>query len=600
MLPETEFKFNSMIDQLFNGIFICNENGLIINCNSAQEEITGIKRFEMIEKPLWSIMFKLLPTEFQTLQNYRKIKKSLQNLFKTGKLPFENNSHIYEIELDNGIRKKVETRVYPIKTENGFVTYSITKDLTLDENAKKALKESKTMYKTIFENTGTSIVIIEENGIISLVNSEFEKFSGYSKEVIEGKMSYEKFIADEEEKLKMGEYHQLRTVDPTIPSKYEFKFLDKCGNIKHAIITVALITGTKKRLVSLLDITERKEVEERLKESKEYFKRTFDNSPIGAAVVSLDYKFLRVNQKLCEITGYTPEELTTMTFVDITHPDDINKDIKQAKLMVNDEIDSYEMDKRYIKKDGSIVWIRLSVRMVKDILGNQLHYLPMMQDITERKKAENEIKKSLHEKEILFKEIHHRIKNNMQIISSLLGLQSLYVNDKRTSSILKESQERVKSMAIVHEKLYSSEDFTKINIKEYTKDLSMHLLSSFNAGNIKLDVKGKDIFLELDHAIPCGLIINELVTNSIKYAFPHHTINDYSNNYEISINMDSYKNEMIVTVSDNGIGIPEDHKFENSDSLGFLIVNTLVNQINGKIRLINKTGTTFEFRFPCN
>ena len=141
-------------------------------------------------------------------------------------------------------------------------------------------------------------------------------------------------------------------------------------------------------------------------------------------------------------------------------------------------------------------------------------------DVTERKKAEKKLKKSLEEKEILLKEIHHRIKNNMQIISSLLGLQSLYVKDKNSISILKESQERVKSMAIVHEKLYGSKDFTKINFKEYTKEIALHLLNSFDAHDINLKVEGEDLFLGLDTAIPCGLIINELITNSTKYAFP--------------------------------------------------------------------------------
>jgi two-component sensor histidine kinase len=227
----------------------------------------------------------------------------------------------------------------------------------------------------------------------------------------------------------------------------------------------------------------------------------------------------------------------------------------------------------------------------------------------------------------------------------LLELQSIHVKDKNIINILKESQERVKSMAIVHEKLYGSKDFTKINFKMYIKELSIHLFNSFDAHNIKLKVEGDDLFLDLETAIPCGLIINELITNSIKYAFPANYIrgpanakfadptayshvpengkfsnssrecleittdlfespykDEYTNSPnlkdEICVNLSSNRNEITIKVSDNGIGIPDDKKLENNGTLGFLIITTLVNQIKGNIKMINRKGTTFEIKLP--
>ncbi|WP_414468729.1 PAS domain-containing sensor histidine kinase [Methanobacterium sp. ACI-7] len=601
MLSESENEFKNIINESFNGVFVCDEKGLIINCNSAQEEITGINRFEMIEKSLWNVMFKITPTESQNLKTYNKIKNILQNIFKTGKVPFKNNSYVYDIELDNRTIKTVETRIFPIKTNKGFMSCFITKDITLYEKTKNALQESEAMYKTIFENTGTATIIIEEDTLISLVNSEFEKLSGYSKHEIEGKMNYIEFLANEDDQSRMEKYHSKRETNDKISSKYEFKFLDNDGNIKDTLITVALIPGTKKRLVSLLDITERKIAEEQLKESEFKFKSLAENSPDIIVRYDTDLKITYINRDP-SILGLSKgsfkdkitDELMTGKEEDKKWTENLNKALKTGK----NQIMEYQLPvSERIRTFQSIITPEYNDK------NKIVSLLVISRDITKRKEAEDEIIKSLQEKEILFKEIHHRIKNNMQVISSLLGLQSFYVADQNTRSILKESQERIKSMAIVHEKLYSSEDFTKINFKEYTRDLSLHLFSSFNVIDINFEIEGEDLFLELDYAIPCGLIINELITNSIKYAFPDDEIKGHENNrslneHEISVNLNSNENEIIIKISDNGIGISDDKNLETKDTLGFLIVNTLIKQINGKIELINGNGTNFEIKFP--
>jgi two-component sensor histidine kinase len=213
----------------------------------------------------------------------------------------------------------------------------------------------------------------------------------------------------------------------------------------------------------------------------------------------------------------------------------------------------------------------------------------VVRDITERKQAEDKIKSSLEEKNVLLREIHHRVKNNMQIISSLLNLQTRYITDEKVVDVLKESQNRVKSMAMIHETLYQSEGFAKIGFSDYVNNLVTYLLQSYvDRDHVKIitDVD-VDIFLDIDTAIPCGLIINELITNSLKHAFPNIT------NGQIKIKLIRSDDRFILNVKDNGVGFPEMLDFRNTDSLGLQLINSLVMQLDGSIELKNDGGTEF-------
>jgi len=209
--------------------------------------------------------------------------------------------------------------------------------------------------------------------------------------------------------------------------------------------------------------------------------------------------------------------------------------------------------------------------------------------------ANEKIKKSLEEKEVLLREIHHRVKNNMQIISSLLRLQSQYIKNKEDAEMFVDSQNRIESMSLIHEKLYRSSDLTKIDFKEYIEDMLSGLFQSYgvNSGNIALNIKVDNISLAIDSAIPCGLIINELVTNSLKYAFPE------GRNGVITISLRSIDGTMIeLAVGDNGVGIPKDLDIRTTESLGLHLVTILAeNQLHGKIALNRDKGTEFQIKF---
>ncbi|MFQ6041306.1 MAG: histidine kinase dimerization/phosphoacceptor domain -containing protein [Candidatus Poribacteria bacterium] len=211
-----------------------------------------------------------------------------------------------------------------------------------------------------------------------------------------------------------------------------------------------------------------------------------------------------------------------------------------------------------------------------------------------RKQTEEQIKTSLQEKEVLLKEIHHRVKNNMQVIVSLLNLQRRYIKDEKYGEMFRESQNRIRSMALIHEKLYQSENLTNIDFAEYIRSLASTLFQTYEAyGKIALKMNIEDISLSIDSAIPCGLILNELVSNSLKYAFPE------GKEGEIKIILRSAdENEIELIVSDNGVGIPEDVDIKNTESLGLQLVATLTeNQLDGEMQLNRTEGTEFRIKF---
>lgn len=215
-------------------------------------------------------------------------------------------------------------------------------------------------------------------------------------------------------------------------------------------------------------------------------------------------------------------------------------------------------------------------------------------EISERKQAEEQIKASLKEKEVLLKEIHHRVKNNLQIISSLLKLQSHSIKDVQTLDIFKESQSRIRTMALIHENLYQSNDLSKINLSEYINKLVVNLFRSYqtNSSVIKPTINIDDVFLEIDVAVPCGLIVNELVSNSLKYAFPS------GGEGEIWIEIFSDdKHNLVLIVKDNGVGLPKKFDLVSTKTLGLQLVNNLVEQIEGTVKNNSKSGTEFRITF---
>ncbi|RCJ36500.1 hypothetical protein A6770_15870 [Nostoc minutum NIES-26] len=351
------------------------------------------------------------------------------------------------------------------------------------------------------------------------------------------------------------------------------------------------------------EISERQRIEEALRESEQRFRAAFHQAAVGIAHVGIDGQWLLVNQRLCDIVGYTPQELQLLTFQNITHPDDLEADLQYVNRILAGNIQTYSIEKRYLRKDSSIVWTNLTVSLVREPSGMPKYFIAVVEDISERqaalrerKRSEERLQASLKEKEVLLKEVYHRVKNNLQVISSLLSLQSEYIKDKQDIEIFQQSQQRIASMALIHEKMYQSPDLAKINFSEYVQDLVASLCTSYerNASAIALNINIEEhILLGLDTAIPCGLIIHELVSNSLKYAFPA------GRKGEISIEIrEIVVGEILLNVRDNGIGLPSNFNFTDVASLGWQLVDALASQLAGNININSDIGVEFQITFP--
>ncbi len=240
-----------------------------------------------------------------------------------------------------------------------------------------------------------------------------------------------------------------------------------------------------------------------------------------------------------------------------------------------------------------IIWIETFLSPIKKENSTKFDLACIAIDTTEKKNVEIEIKKSLEEKEVLLKEVHHRVKNNLQVISSILNLQSAYVKDEGTLAILRESQNRVKSMSFIHESLYKSKDFREVNFAEYITNLSNNVFHTFitDNRNVKLQLELDTINLNLDQAIPCGLIINELITNAMKYAF----VNEEKGILDVKLREKNGK--INIYIEDNGIGLPKNFNVEEAESLGLQLVYTLIEQLEGTISLKEDRGTKYLITF---
>jgi PAS domain S-box-containing protein len=333
--------------------------------------------------------------------------------------------------------------------------------------------------------------------------------------------------------------------------------------------------------------------QERLAEAK--YRGIFENSTEGIYQSSPEGKFISCNPATAAILGYDTPEDVIENITDIGRQLYVNPQRRRDlyELMQNgSDVKNFEVE--FYRKDGSKLWVLLSTRPFSNEKHEILYVDGIIQDITERKMAEEQLRGSLKEKETLLKEIHHRVKNNLQVISSMLHLQSARVTDKVILMALKESQSRVDTMALIHEKLYQSKDLTVIPMSGYIGDLITNLYISFgiNDEEIRAVIKVADVNLNVSTAIPCGLIINELVTNCLKHAFRG------GRKGEIVLSLlpqGEGKYELIV--SDNGIGFPEKADFRNTETLGLKLVISLISQLDGTIELNRTGGSTFTIRF---
>lgn len=307
-----------------------------------------------------------------------------------------------------------------------------------------------------------------------------------------------------------------------------------------------------------------------------------------------DNKLIYISPAYEEVWGRTCSSLPEISqmWLDTVHPED------QARVFaIAENVQAggdCDLEYRIIRPNGEIRWVRDRAFPVTNDSGEVYRIAGIIDDVTESKQAIEQIKSSLQEKEVLLKEIHHRVKNNMQVITSLLSLQSKTIGDAKALEVFEDSQNRVKSMALIHETLYQSKDLSRINFAEYLQKLVAHVSRSYRVrpNAVKINLYVNDVSLPIDTAVPCGLIINELASNALKYAFPADTKG------EVNITFARADDQYTLCVSDTGVGLPPDFDPEQGKSLGMKLVRMLTTQLSGEMACRNGVGTTFQITFP--
>ena len=565
-------------------IAILNSEGEYVEQNFAHQKFFGLSDFDIVgETP--SVIF-----------GEERFKKIFDRLT-------EKETYIEEIIIadKNGNEFVTTLSAFSIK-KNGltpahfvYILGNINKGGSVDEE----LKKSENKYKQLIEKSLQAIIIIQDSKIV-YTNKSFSKLSGYS---IDELLSFtqnetENLVHPDDQEMIWGNLRKrLNGLD--IPPHYQFRGITKDGITKILDLYASDTEFRGKPAIQgfILDITDQVEAQNRINKRTKFIETILNNLPLGIAVNEINSgKSTFINKEFQEISGWTKKEIPNLRKLfkkALNNPEKgknisnkIKLDIKEKKpenlFWENIELESKTGEKKYV-----------SAKTIP--LYDQDQIILTVQDITERIIADKQIQNSLQEKEILLREIHHRVKNNLQTISSLLDLQTESIKDPAALEAFRSSQSRIRSMALIHERLYKSENLSRIKAQEYIKNLVDYLEATYDsqAGNIKLKTNVQNILLNLDTAIPCGLIINELVSNSMKYAFPE----EQAGTIEVSLLVSS-ADSINLSIRDDGIGIPDDITIEDSPSLGLQLVNLLTKQIYGTLKTKKENGTHIEITFP--
>jgi len=625
--------------------------------------------------------------------------------------------------LQDHYHTKKDSTVFPVEISTSTFEYNdvqmliaVARDITDRKLAEKTLRESEEKWQSLVSNSPDSIALHDKDGKYLFLNHFADGFS--EKDILQH--SIFEFLTPESTELFKLKFDEC--ISAWKPLKFEHAALGKHGEIKIYEESFVPIL-TKNEEVNILavskDITEQKLSEQKLLESEERFRLIFETGSIAMAIVNADFRFTQVNKAFVSFIAYSEAELTTMTIADITDPEYIENEFIGIDRLLKREISVYLAEKKYITSHNKRIWGLIHLSVIYNKKGEFLSLLLMVNNITERKRAEesllesqeifnqfmlnspiyvffkdkhnrslrlsrnyeqmygqplqellgktmdeilpsdyakkmiaddlkilNEgkqveieeelngryysttkfpifiegkptylagytiditsrklagdtIKAALKDKEILLREVHHRVKNNLQVVSSLLNLQANKIPDKAVKEILEQSRNRIRSIALVHEKLYQTGNFAEINIKEYARSLINELFRVYLADPQKIQIRTEieDVNIPLIYAIPCGLILNEIISNSLKYAFPK----DYKFNQkpEIFIELKTLPNNNLqICIGDNGIGLPDDYQLTDSSSLGLYLIRILsTEQLDGEIEIDNKKGTIFTITF---
>jgi PAS domain S-box-containing protein len=579
---DIESSYKLLLEQIIDGVFIADKEGRFIEVNSHACEMFGYTQDELLKLYITDLM---PPSE--RITNPPRLE-----IIVPGKIIV--SERILQCKDGSIIFAELRSRTLA----NGSFQ-AIIRDITERKRTEESLRLSEELNNRIIEAMPAGIVNITMNGSIIKANKMAQQILGLSFDELQ-----KKYISDFET-VTFREDGSICPVDeyPAARCLRENKTQENVvigvqkpdGKISWSIFTAIplndIVTNEQTgAVVSFIDITNRKETEELLLKREKEIRTIMENTPDIICRYNESFQYTYINPGVVKVSNNPDTHFIGKTNRELEMPsekaDYLENIISQVFRTGKEIVDETDFDNEFGKLWYQIRWIPEFSNDGTRVVS----VLSIARNISKLKETENKLKSSLNEKELLLKEVHHRVKNNLQIISSLLNLQTAYIKNDEALEMLRDSQNRIKTMAYIHEKLYQSNDLASIDFSDYLSNLTISLFHSYkvNADNIILNLDIKSVVLNIDIAIPCGMIINELVSNSLKYAFPDEKKG------EIIVQLVANNQEYLLIIKDNGVGLPAGRDLENAETLGLQLVNMLIRQLQAKVIINRDNGTEFK------
>ncbi len=463
------------------------------------------------------------------------------------------------------------------KLNNTYI--ELTLEIERRKQVQKALQESENRLRTVIDHAPIIIWAIDQNGKIIFSKGRVLDKLGLRPGEAVGRSIFDMYadnkqiVSDTHRALSGETFSSVTEVEDIVFESRYSPLKDEQGSVTGAIGVA-------------VDITERKNAEKSMYESEEKYRKLFEMESDALALMKVETgNMLDVNVSFIKLYGYTKEEILCMKNTDFSaEPDKTKKSVQN--------VENFIPLRYHKKKNGTVFPVEITTNMFEHQGSNVL--LAAVRDITDRKIIEKQITESLREKEVLLGEIHHRVKNNFEIISSLLNISSMATQNQEIQNLLLSSRTRIHSMAMIHSQLYQSDRFDRIDMARHIGELTEHLLLLYGMQNkVDLVIEPSEVYLSLSQAIPCALILNELITNSLKHAF----VDRKHGKIQISIH-NSDNNTVLLRMRDDGRGIPDEVDVKPAGGLGLELVKHLsVGQLKGEMRFNNNDGTEICIEF---
>ncbi|WP_173086420.1 PAS domain S-box protein [Fundidesulfovibrio magnetotacticus] len=494
---------------------------------------------------------------------------------------------LFKHRLKSGEVRTVEVFANPVDISGHTYLFSIVQDVTTRQQALKALQESRERLQAVVENVADAIYLADEEGRFVEVNAAAVRQTGFSRRELLGMGIHDLDASDPPSDL--SAFHELLASQPAITFESRHRRAD--GRLLPVEVrAVRLELGGRPHLLGVVtDLTPRKEAEHSLALANKTLAAILDGIPAYVNVIDAESReVLFMNRALKDSLGVeTAGGLCFRVFRGREHACE-NCSLDRLTPLAGDALNVWEDRNPMTGK-----WLINHDRILDWFDGRRVR-VQVALDISQRKEAEEMMAASLLEKEVLLREIHHRVKNNLQIISSLLSLQESGQDNPGAGQVLSDCRGRVMSMALIHERLYRSRDFTAISLEDYLRDFLPGLVETCRGGrDLRMEIDARGASLGLDQAIPFGLIVNELVTNALKHAFVGRSSG------RITVSAAQADGRLTLRVADDGAGLPEGFSPGSTSTLGMQIVTMLAEQLHGELSYASGQGASFTLEFPC-